>query len=83
MTLAVEKVLIRKGSARTPIMYDGLAADAEWRLSGVWRGSGGAEHVVELQFASRQAAEDFAQRELSLSGRWDDSDRDGNCCIVD
>ena len=83
MTLAIDKVLIRRGAAKTPNMYDTLPADSEWRLAGVWRDRGGAEHVVEVHFGSRDEAEAFAAEELGLSGRWDDPDGDGNYCIVD
>jgi hypothetical protein len=79
----LDRVLIRTRGAESPHAYGGLPADADWRLSGVWRAADGSEHVVELHFASRAEAEDFAERELGLSGRWDDPDGDGNHCIVD
>ena len=75
--LNLDDVLIRLGEAQTPHAYDGLAADAPWRISGVWNGV-----VVELHFATREEAEAFAARELGLEGRWDDPDGDGNYCIV-
>jgi hypothetical protein len=75
MGLTLEKALIRKSGAATPHAYDGLAADAPWRISGIWNGV-----VAEFHFASRADAEAFAECELGLSGRWDDPD--GNYCIV-
>ena len=78
MALNLDKVLIRSTGAKTPDAYDGLPADAPWRISGVWNGV-----VVELHFASGEDAEAFAARELGLVGRWDDPDGDGNHCLVD
>jgi hypothetical protein len=77
MDPTLDKVLIRKEGAATPHAYDGLSADAPWRLAGVWRGA-----VVEVHFGSREEAEAFAERELGISGRWDDPDGDGNYCVV-
>ncbi len=77
MTLSLENVLIRTAVAATPHAYDGLAADAPWRLAGVWNGV-----MVELHFTTREDAQTFAERELGLAGRWDDPDGDGNYCIV-
>ena len=83
MTVAMESVLIRADRAHTPHAYDGLAADAPWRVSGVWTASDGSRHVLEIGFASLEEATAFAERELGLVGRWDDPDGDGNYCIVD
>jgi hypothetical protein len=77
MTLILGDVLIRKAGAETPHAYDGLPADAPWRLAGVLDGV-----VVELHFASLEDAESYAARELGMSGTWDDPDGDGNYCIV-
>ncbi len=77
MDLALDRVLIRSTGAKTPHAYDGLPADAPWRISGVWNGV-----VVELHFASQADAEAFAARELGLVGSWDDPDGDGNYCLV-
>ena len=68
---------MRESGAKTPSLYEGLSADAPWRLSGVWNGT-----VVELHFGSREDAEAFAEHELGIAGRWDDPDGDGNYCIV-
>jgi hypothetical protein len=75
-------VLIRTDGAQTPHAYDGLAADAPWRISGVVRASDGSQRVVEIGFASLDEATAFAEAEWGLSGRWDDPDGDGNYCIV-
>ncbi len=83
MALTLDKVLIRTSHAHTPYASDGLSADAEWRVAGVWRDASGGEHVVELHFASLEEAQVFASSELAISGRWDDPDGDGNYCIVE
>jgi hypothetical protein len=83
VTLALESVLIREAEARTPRAYDGLAADAPWRVAGVWTASDGSRHVVEIGFGSLEAAVEFASSELAISGRWDDPDQDGNYCLID
>jgi hypothetical protein len=77
MRLTLEKALIRRSGAATPDAYDGLPADAPWRLAGIWDGV-----VVELHFASLEDAKAFAASELGLAGHWDDPDGDGNYCIV-
>ncbi|MFL5913318.1 MAG: hypothetical protein ACJ768_22460 [Gaiellaceae bacterium] len=77
MSLELERVLIRREGAATPHAYDGLAADAPWRLSGVRDG-----RVVEVGFATLEDAEAFAEQELGLTGTWADPDADGNYCIV-
>jgi hypothetical protein len=83
MTVAMESVLIRADGAHTPHAYDGLAAEAPWRVSGISTASDGSRHVVEIGFATLEEARAYAEHELGLSGRWDDPDGDGNYCIVD
>ena len=74
---------MRREGAKTPHAYDGLAADATWRISGVIRDSTDREHVVEIGFSSLEEATAFASAELGLAGTWADPDGDGNYCIVD
>jgi hypothetical protein len=80
--LELDRVLVRRHGAQTPHAYDGLPADAPWRLSGVWKDGAGTEHVLEIAFASEQDAEAFAASELGLAGAWTDPDGDGNYCIT-
>ena len=80
--MKLDSVLIRTRDARTPTAYDGLAADAAWRVSGVWSAPDGSRRVVELGFESLEEATSFAERNLGLAGRWDDPDGDGNYCVV-
>ena len=75
-------ILIRRTGAQTPRAYEGLAADAPWRISGVITASDGSQRVVEIGFASLDQATAFAEAEFGLTGRWDDPDGDGNYCIV-